>query len=212
MTSQSTVDVARGGGPIAVETDRPPAEVTGVAGAPDRLSALMVHYQNGEAAPFRELFEALQRPLRSYLIGLTRDVARAEDLVQETFLHLHRSRATYRPPRPVRPWAFGIARYVFLMERRARGRRMRVIGEDLELPEELAIPARAFGLADLEAVRGALGKLPEDQRELLLLHHVWGFSFAEIGQTLGIRATAAKVRSHRAITRLRKLLGVDGER
>ena len=192
MTSPSTVDVAEGVAPIAEEADR--------------LSTLMVRYQQGDATAFRELFEALQRPLRAYMIGLTRDVARAEDLVQETFLHLHRSRQTYRPPRPVRPWAFGIARYVFLMERRARGRRKRVINEDLEL-----LPTRAFGHADREAVRGALGKLPEDQRELLLLHHVWGFSFAEIGQTLGIRANAAKVRSHRAIARLRKLLGSNRE-
>ncbi len=190
-------------------TNQTIADAAPITEEADRLSALMVRYQQGDAEAFRELFEALRRPLRAYLAALTRNLARADDLVQETFLHLHRSRATYRLPRPVRPWAFGIARYVFLMERRARGRRMRVINEDLELPQELAIPAQAFGLEDREAVRGALGTLPEDQREVLLLHHVWGFSFAEIGQTLGIRAGAAKVRSHRALARLRKLLGVD---
>lgn len=198
MTDQLAVDLAQGANPLAEETDR--------------LVALMVQYQEGDAQAFHELFEALRSPLRSYLIGLTRNVARAEDLLQETFLHFHRARATYRPGRPVRPWAFGIARYAFLMDRRARGRRMRVIDESLELPEELPVPSRVFGLTDHEAVRRALGKLPEEQREVLLLHHIWGFSFVEIGQTLGIRANAAKVRAHRAITRLRQLLGVGHEK
>ena len=45
-----------------------------------------------------------------------------------------------------------------------------------------------------------------DRREALLLHHVWGFSFAEIGQMLGIRADAAKLRSSRGMNDLRAIL------
>ena len=49
-----------------------------------------------------------------------------------------------------------------------------------------------------------------DRREALLLHHVWGFSFAEIGQMLGIRADAAKLRSSRGMSDLRGLLRPAG--
>ena len=198
VTSPTAVDVAQG--------------VAALASQDDGLTPLMVRYQEGDAAAFRELFEELHRPLRGYIIGLTRDLARAEDLLQETLLQFHRSRHTYRPPRPVRPWAFGIARHVFLMDRRAAGRRMRVFDENLELPPDLPVPPGVLGLEDRDAVRGALGKLAEDQREILLLHHVWGFSFAEIARTLGIRAGTAKVRAHRAIARVRRLIGVEGER
>ncbi len=192
----------------AVEADQP---VTSAAVVDERLDALMIRYQAGDAAAFRELFETLHRPLRAYVLSLARDAVKAEDLLQETLLQLHRARHTYCPPRPVRPWVFGIARYVFLMDRRATGRRTRVIDEGLELPAEVPIPPRAFGFADREGLRRALGKLPEDQREVLLLHHVWGFSFADIGQFLGIREGTAKVRSHRGIARLRDLLGVKGD-
>jgi DNA-directed RNA polymerase specialized sigma24 family protein len=50
-------------------------------------------------------------------------------------------------------------------------------------------------------------RLPSDGREALLLHHVWGFSFVEIGGLLGIRGGTAKLRAHRALTALRSLLG-----
>jgi DNA-directed RNA polymerase specialized sigma24 family protein len=53
------------------------------------------------------------------------------------------------------------------------------------------------------------GALLPDRREALLLHHVWGFSFAEIGQLLGIRADAAKLRSSRGMGNLREMLNVD---
>ena len=78
----------------------------------------MIGYQAGSLEMFEELFDALSPGLRGYLVSLTRDLDRAQDLLQETFLQMHRSRHTYTPPRPVKPWAFGIARHVHLMDRR----------------------------------------------------------------------------------------------
>ena len=91
--------------------------------APERLIEQMQAYQEGSADAFEEIFAALAVPLRNYLTSLTRDRARGEDLMQETFLQMHRSRQTYMPGRPVKPWAFGIARNVFLMFRRSAARR-----------------------------------------------------------------------------------------
>ena len=194
-------------GSPAVGTAVPTSIDTSVRG--EELIPLMVRYQDGDTVAFGELYEALRAPLRGYVLSLARDLAKAEDLLQETLLQLHRSRHTYQAPRPVRPWAFGIARHVYLMDRRAAGRRAQVFAEHLELPAELPIPARAFNLSDHEALRRVLGKISEEQREVLLLHHIWGFSFAEISKTLGIRVGAARVRSHRGIAQLRALLGAD---
>ena len=49
----------------------------------------------------------------------------ADDLLQETFMQIHRSRRTYEPGRPVTPWIYAIARHVYLMKRRSAGRRIR---------------------------------------------------------------------------------------
>jgi RNA polymerase sigma-70 factor (ECF subfamily) len=169
------------------------------------LEALMAAYQAGSLPAFERLHAAIAPSLLGYLTSLARDRGQAQDLLQETFLQIHRSRRAYRPGLPVRPWAFAIARHVWLMDRRARGRRP---GADAPLPD-LPVPPEVAGLAERDRLARALETLAADRREALLLHHVWGFRFAEIGQMLGIRADAAKLRSSRAMADLRRVLGAD---
>jgi RNA polymerase sigma-70 factor, ECF subfamily len=168
----------------------------------DELRRVMTRYQGGSLEAFEQVYAALAPPLRAYLTALTRNRTHADDLVQDSFLQVHRSRHTYRPDLPVRPWVFAIARHVWMMDLRTRSRRP---VSDGELPE-LPVPAEMEGLADRDALRRALGSVLGDRREALLLHHVWGFSFAEIGQMLGIRADAAKLRSSRGMNDLRAIL------
>ena len=168
----------------------------------DELRRLMTLYQRGSLEAFEQLYAALAPSLRAYLTALTRNAVQAEDLVQESFLQIHRSRHTYRADLPVRPWVFAIARHVRMMDLRARSRRPAIAGEMPDLP----VPSEMEGLGDRDALRRALGSLLDDRREALLLHHVWGFSFAEIGQMLGIRADAAKLRSSRGMNDLRAIL------
>lgn len=163
---------------------------------------MMAAYQRGEIAAFDRLYAALAGPLRGYLASLVRDAERAADLVQETFLQFHRSRHAYREELPVRPWVFAIARNVARMDLRTRSRRPRA---DAELPD-LPVPPEASRLGDRQALMRALAALGDDRREALLLHHVWGFSFAEIAQLAGITVTAAKLRSSRAMADLRAML------
>ncbi len=171
------------------------------------LAALMVAYQDGDAMAFDALYGEVAGPLLGYLRSLTRDAARADDLLQETFLQVHRVRRTFEPGRAVKPWLFAIARNVFLMDRRTRGRRGRheALADD-ELPE-VPVPAEVDSLADRDAVRKALARVDPARREALVLHHVAGMSFREIGAVLGVTEGAAKVRAHRAAVELRAILG-----
>jgi RNA polymerase sigma-70 factor (ECF subfamily) len=171
----------------------------------DELRALMVRYQDGDAAAFDALYAALATPLGRYLASLARDAQWADDLLQETFLQLHRARRTYNPARPVRPWVFAVARHVFLMSRRTR-RRKAPPHLDLSDVPDLPVPPEVERLANGDRLRSALARLPGNGTEALLLHHVWGFTFEEIGKMLGIRAGAARVRASRAMTALRGLL------
>lgn len=175
--------------------------------ATEKLSARMAAYQAGDQEAFVEVYRQLSPALRRYLLTLTLDAAWAEDLVQETFLQMHRARRTYEPSRPVRPWAFGIARHVYLMERRSAWRRGRhEIENDSVDPPELPTQPAWERLAARDTVRRGLAELSSAARELLLLHHVWGFSFEEIGGMLGIRSGTARVRAHRAMKALRNIL------
>ena len=166
---------------------------------PEALAELMRAYQAGAIEAFDGLYAHLAGPLLQYLTSLTWDRPHAQDLLQETFLQIHRSRHAYRPDLPVRPWVFAIARHVALMDRRTRSRRPITGGELPDLP----VPPAVASLADRDALGRALDSILPDRREALLLHHVWGLSFAEIGQMLGIRADAAKLRSSRGMADLR---------
>jgi RNA polymerase sigma-70 factor (ECF subfamily) len=171
------------------------------------LSELMIAYQQGDIAAFEGLYRALRPRLQQYLSVLTRNRSLADDLLQETFLQIHRSRRTHLPGRSVVPWAFAIARHVYLMDVRKRTRlRRREVDLDDPLPE-MPVPPEAEGLAEKARLQDALGQLPAEQVEAITLHHVWGFTFEEIGATLGIRAVTAKVRAFRGMQRLREILG-----
>ena len=180
--------------------------VSEATGRDQELSGLMVAYQAGDLGAFESLYRQLAPRLRGYLSSLTWNPSLAEDLLQETFLQIHRSRRTYLPPRPVRPWAFAIARHVFLMDRRASVRRSRFESEQLDELPEIPVPPAMEQLGTRADVRKALARLGDDRREAVLLHHVWGFSFGEIGAMLGIREGTAKLRAYRAINALREML------
>src|SRR5919202_1967612 len=83
------------------------------------LRALMIRYQGGSLEAFQEIYAQLAPGVRRYLLHLASGSDIADDLLQETFLQMHRSRAAYNSTYAVRPWVFGLARNVFLMNRRA---------------------------------------------------------------------------------------------
>lgn len=176
--------------------------------ADEGLRASMRDYQAGSLDAFHVIYANLAPPLGRYLRYLARNPDRAEDLLQETFLQMHRSRATYNPAFPVTPWAFGLARYVFLMNRRA-ARRYDAVHDPHEDVPEVAVPAEMENLASADAVRRAVAGLAQDQSEPLVLHHVWGFAFDEIAGMLGISSAAARARSSRAMSELRRVLQAE---
>lgn len=171
------------------------------------LRALMTAYQAGELAAFDRLHDALAPVLGRWLRGRVRTAQEADDLLQETFLQMHRARHTYDAAYPVTPWAFAIARHVWLMHRRTLSRRPRATDaiEDVQLP----VRPEAERYADRDEVRQALAAVPAARRHAVIWHHVFGFSFREIAERLGIRESAAKLRSSRGMADLRDQLERD---
>jgi len=170
----------------------------------ERLRQLMREYQEGRFEAFDELYAALAPVLRRYLLGQARDAAKADDLVQETFLQIHRARHTFDPAFPLTPWAMAIARHVWLMHRRTASRRP----WETDDVTEMVLPVRgeAGSFAERTDVRRALGKVAASRRDAVIQHHLLGFSFKEIAERAGIAETAAKLRSSRGIAQLRSLL------
>ena len=157
---------------------------------------------------FTALYAALERPLGRYLWTFVRDSATADDLLQEAFLQIHRARHTYSPPRPVKPWVYAISRHVALMYLRSRRRRREDVPRE-DLPE-VPVPPSADATGDRATLEKLLHTLPRASQEVLVLHHLLGLSFHEVGRVVGVSAGTAKVRAHRAFHSLRKRAAEDG--
>ena len=165
----------------------------------------MMQYQGGSLEAFEEIYARLAPGVRRYLFHLAHGSEIAGDLLQETFLQMHRSRAAYNPAYEVRPWVFGLARNVFLMNRRTARRWAEVHESRKDLPEFPVLP-EVDRLGSQDEIRRGIANLHPDQAEALLLHHEWGFSYEEIAGMLGISAAAARARASRGMADLRALL------
>lgn len=182
----------------------------------------MARYQTRlEAAAFEALFRRWAGKLRAFFLrglwgGAGADEV-AADLVQKTFLHVHRARADYAVGRPFRPWLYTIALNVRREEGRWRSRHREVLAsaDDAGGDGRAGAFARALEPAVDPAttspsdrlVRRALAALPEGQREVVMLHWYEELSFPEIAELVGATVSAVKVRAHRAYEALRERLG-----
>jgi RNA polymerase sigma-70 factor (ECF subfamily) len=165
----------------------------------------MERYVDGEAEAFDALYRQVAPKLLGYLLRLTRNRERAEDLVQITFTKVHRARDSYLRGAPLLPWMLAIARRSFYDERR----RAKARHEDLTFEGVLPEPrpqAEAVPNDISEALEQALSELPEAYREAIQLTKLTGLSIAEAAQVLGASETAVKLRVHRGYLQLRSVL------
>lgn len=171
----------------------------------EALDEYMREYQGGSRAAFEALYRALAPRVTGFIRARVRDDAHASDLLQETFLELHRSRHTYLPGRSVIGWTFGIAQNVLLRHRRETRRRDQheVPAGSLALEEALA--ARPAEL-ELQPLQDALDHLSPDSRATWWMRNIEGLSFEAIARRLGIAATAVRLRCSRASRALRAAL------
>lgn len=180
----------------------------------------MERYARGDETAFAELYDAIAPRLLGFLRKATRDVFAADDLMQQTFLHMHRARGSFIPGAPVRPWAFAIARRLLADQARRRRVERRLISEAPADNDRMAFePVAATAAADdvVHALRlGArlqerIDALPELQRTAYRLLQQDGLSLKSAAEVLGTSVTAVKLRAHRAYVALRAVLREGGE-
>jgi RNA polymerase sigma-70 factor (ECF subfamily) len=92
--------------------------------------------------------------------------------------------------------------------RSTRRRKEKLADEDLP---EVPVPPEVGRLADRATLHRLLAELPRSGQEVLILHHLLGMRFDEVGQILGVATGTAKVRAHRAIKALREKIAAQQE-
>jgi RNA polymerase sigma-70 factor (ECF subfamily) len=146
--------------------------------------------------------------LRAFGISLTGNVDRADDLVQETILRALKNIDSFQPGTNLPAWLFTILRNLFRSEYRKRKREV----EDATgmYAESLKSQPEQSSRLEFEELRVALDKLPDDQREAVILVGASGFSYEEAAAICGCAVGTIKSRVNRARTKLSELLYVNG--
>jgi RNA polymerase sigma-70 factor (ECF subfamily) len=167
-------------------------------GNPD---ALMARYQAGDFAAVTTLVECIGPQLHRFFMAQSVSRSDADDLLQETWLRIHRVRHTYRPGEPVAPWFYAIARRVRIDHYR---RASRTTAHERRLEEECdatAAPARDEHQA--EELETLLAPLSDSQREVIRMMKVAGMSLDEVARATSCSVGSVKQKVHRAYKILR---------
>ena len=145
--------------------------------------------------------------LRAFAISLCGNVDRADDLVQETMLRALANIHSFQPGTNMSAWLFTILRNLFRSEYRKR--RREVEDADGSYADSLKSQPEQNSRVEFEEFRGALSKLPSDQREALILVGASGFSYEEAADICGCAVGTIKSRVNRARGRLADLLAIE---
>jgi RNA polymerase sigma-70 factor (ECF subfamily) len=157
-------------------------------------------------ARFQALCQSLRPDLLRFAFWLSRDRALAEDVVQESMLRAWKAQDTLLDEAAAKPWLLTIIRreYARTFERK----RFQTVDVDELIAKEEPLLA-AVEEQDVNDVRVAMMKLPDEYREPLVLQVLMGYSTAEIARELELSTPAVLTRLHRARRQLRAACGED---
>jgi RNA polymerase sigma-70 factor (ECF subfamily) len=178
------------------------------------LNRTMDRYAAGDASAFSLLHRALYPRLHAYLVRMRGSAHVADDLVQETFLRMHRARATFAKGASVVPWMYTIARNVLIDH--ARSAKVRPVSamavDDAPEPIDTGADTESAAVAGEAArtVERVLARLPAAQREAFVLLRYEGLGVADAANVLGATPAAVKLRAFRAYEALRAALSEQG--
>jgi RNA polymerase sigma-70 factor (ECF subfamily) len=157
---------------------------------------------------FARLLETEIPRLRRYARALTRDVTRADDLVQSCLARAIAKQHLWQPGTDLRAWLFTILHNQHVNDvRRSVHEGVQVAVE--ELAPVLIVHPNALATLTLRDLEAAIAKLPQEQRQVILLVGIEGMRYEEVAQILGIPVGTVRSRLSRGREQLRRLMDMD---
>src|ERR1700676_1494362 len=203
---------------MAATAPQSPASLSSAAGGGDFAAEIMLRVKAGDSPAFDFLGQKYRRPIVSFMYRMARNTAAAEDLAQEVFLRVYRSRASYEASAKFTTWLYRIA--TNLAVNHARDTRHERPENTVRLDEPDQETGTAPDLADdaigaeeqilrrerLAAIRSKVNALPERQRVAVVMHKYQGMDYREIAGVLKLSESATKSLLFRAYETLREQL------
>lgn len=177
---------------------------------------LMELFQAGTEEAYTILMERYSERLMHYLYGFLNDKKRCEDLLQETFLRVHRNRHSYKRIAKFSTWLYTIAGNLARSEYRKQKRRymqsIQAVSQNNEeyempLPDERFLPDKHTESAFQDQyVQNAVSILPPAFREVVILRDIQQLSYYEVAEITGLPLGTVKSRINRGRSKLQSLL------
>lgn len=195
--------------------ERVKKDMAGLAAAIDYDAELMLRVKGGDSASFGMLLEKHRNPVLHFLYRMVQNPAVAEELTQEVFLRVYRSRASYEPTAKFTTWLFRIATHLALNSLRdgKNERKQESLDEAFEdQPVRQVTDGRPnveqamLYQARLAEVKQAIQTLPEKQRAAVLMHKYEEMEYSQIARALNCSESAVKSLLFRAYETLRARL------
>ena len=161
---------------------------------------------------FARLLEVEIPRLRRYARALTRDVSRADDLVQSCLTRAVAKQHLWQPGTDLRAWLFTILHNQHVNDvRRSVREGVNVAVE--EMAPMLTVQSNAIAVLQLRDLESAIARLPQEQRQVILLVGLEGMRYEEVAEILGVPVGTVRSRLSRGRDQLRRLMdmGDDGE-
>lgn len=176
-------------------------------------SALMLRYKDGDVAAFETLYRRHNDSLYRYLLRRCLDRDAAEDVFQEVWGKIIKSRGSYRPTAKFTTFLYRVAHNCFIDHIRKNKRHLAESRTDPDLsanPSDEPDLAAEKGLAR-ERLDAALRTLPDEQRDVFLLHEEAGLTLDTIAYVTGVNRETAKSRLRYAMNKLKAALSEPAE-
>ena len=204
---------------MAATTPQPPTVLSAPGGGDSTSDAdIMLRVKAGDEAAFDYLVQKYRRPLVSFMYRMARNAAAAEDLAQEVFLRVYRSRASYEASAKFSTWLYRIATNLAVNHARdTRHERPEVTvsldepdddtGTTFELPDGNLTAEQALVRRErMLAIRQKVEALPEQQRLAVIMHKYQQMDYKQIADVLKKSESATKSLLFRAYETLREQL------
>jgi len=184
--------------------------------SPEGDAELMIRVREGDQACFGLLLQKHRGGLVHFLYRMVQNQGVAEELGQEVFLRVYKSRETYEPTAKFRTWLFRIATHVALNWLRDSRNRQTPQSIDQRVEEEgprreiaaagPTVEQELMNRARLREIRQAVDALPAKQRAAVLMHKYEEMEYVQIAKALGCSESAVKSLLFRAYETLRARL------
>jgi len=158
----------------------------------------------GLANDSRAYAQFLQRitPFVRRMVAIQCAASEVDDVVQEILISIHKARHTYDGQRPIKPWLISITKFRIADHLRKHYVQRRDKTVDIDELEDFLADVTQSGI-DNESIDELLEGVPENQKRILRLMHVEGYTAREVGAQMDMKESAVKVAAHRALKKIR---------